>query len=824
MRTILLPFKVKDTENLSWSKGLTSFLKRAYGSSQWSVFYDADKTKELDACRMGSNSDLAPESLLEQNYRYSAILEQIYLRLGAQTGTLQMDFVWYEAEYTSGLSGKKYKQHTVVFEKSAVMYNIGVLLTHVAAKKMVDDYKNGIPYLTKAMSCFEYMSKNFLNSPSQDLTSETTTFLTDICHAEAQELFLLTLVNESESSKKASLISRIARSTASFYEACGSYYENDSGDTLDSVPYGEEKWKSIVKLKAHLYKAISAFNHALVLEQSSKIGMSIAFTKIALSEIKDSLIYKVYVKEEMDLESLKAIIDSKLKSLLKDNDFIYNDVIPTDAKFDSIKAMDAIKPIKWESQLSPYNDQVADLCNSVFKGIIPMVVFENESIYTEKKASLLRAEVDNSDTADWEYQSFIEFTDLPKLITGLEAKYKDGGKTALEDPQCSFMKQQLSSWSNTIHNSKFKNIEYQMDNIISKRNEILSILQSVSPEQKDNTLKIKSSLVQASQSDEKIFANIKPFLEEIKLLDNFPLLWEQFNRFQLQTTEPSLLDMDDGKNEEILSRIKKIKENQETLKLLKEERSRNLKDFKENVSNDDITQKLILHRGKTHDELEEIFEQELDKFKPISTRIEATVFKQSSLINDTKIKLDEIFKMTGIQDKTPEQELRMRNRQEFFEKLEKATAAFVAFDADLPKGLNFYDTLIKMTRELSVASQSNTGISQFSPNHTTSELSHRETSEPLQSTFAKLSVNVTDQMSPASNSSAPTPPPRTYIGGGGIQDKVVLSNSDAPPVPPKPLASGMSSLLGEPSPNGNPTSFYNNPSVFDENLYSKFSR
>lgn len=45
--------------------------------------------------------------------------------------------------------------------------------------------------------------------------------------------------------------------------------------------------------------------------------------------------------------------------------------------------------------------------------------------------------------------------------------------------------------------------------------------------------------------------------------------------------QASLLDLDDSKNQQILDRLHNIKHNQEILRLLKEERTRNLKDFKE---------------------------------------------------------------------------------------------------------------------------------------------------------------------------------------------------------------------------------------------------
>lgn len=812
MKTVIIPLRIKDTESVSWAKGLVSYLKKSYGSGQWSVFYDEEKTKEIDACRTTANSDLAPESLLEQNYKYAAILEQVYLRLGSHSGALQIDFIWYEAEYHPGLADKKYKQRTVVFEKSSVMYNIGVLLTQIAKKKMSDDYKSAVPYLSRAMACFNYMSNHFLNSPSVDCAAENTAFLSILCHAEAQELFLLTLVNGPEPSGRASLISKLAHTAANLYEECQQYYEENYKVGFGTTVYGEDKWKDIITLKVHLYKAVTAYNQLFVLEESKRIGEAISYGNISLEEIKEAVHYKIFVKEEIDVVALKTVIEDKLKSLIKDNDFIYNDLIPSDVTLESIKTMDAIKPISWEEQIKSYlDDDLIELCKGAFKGIVPMEVYENESIYSEEKASLLRKEVETVETADWEYQSFIEFTDLPKLIKDLESKYADGSGSNIDDPQYDLMRQQIESWSKLVQTNKLKNVNEQLQNIVNRRNEILSVLSNVSPDQKENAMKIKNSLLQASQSDEKIFSTINPYLEEVGLLSNPSLLFNVMNRFQSKNTQPSLLDIDDTKNEQILERLSNIKNNQETLRLLKEERSRNLKDFKESLNNDDITQKLILHTGKSAKDIKAFFEEELDKFKPLSSRIEATIFKQTNLINDIKIKLDEIFKLTGIQDKTPEQESLSKERKEFFDKMEKAYTQFMIYTTDLPKGLSFYDTLLKMAKDISSVNRPDQSAGRYVDGLIPPAVPQRSTqSTSLADSLARMSVRDTSNVQ---GQGVPAVPKRNYEGV-----------NSSPPIPPKSLPSGLNGLLGEQKPSSGPTSFYNNPSVFDEDLYSKFSK
>ena len=65
MKPYIIELKLRDTEALSWRKGLSSYLKHNYGSSQVSQLLDDKLVGELDHIRNNANGDLAPEALLE---------------------------------------------------------------------------------------------------------------------------------------------------------------------------------------------------------------------------------------------------------------------------------------------------------------------------------------------------------------------------------------------------------------------------------------------------------------------------------------------------------------------------------------------------------------------------------------------------------------------------------------------------------------------------------------------------------------------------------------------------------------------------------------
>ncbi|CUS24485.1 LAQU0S16e02784g1_1 [Lachancea quebecensis] len=822
MKTLLIPLKIKDTESVNWSKALAAYLKRSYGSSAWSQFFDTKLAEDLDHLRDNANGTLAPEALLEQNFLYYAFLEQLHLRLGNNSTQLKLEFTWYDASYTSQSASQKYTQRTVAFEKSSVLYNVGALMTQVAKDKLESDIKASIAYMSKAFGVFQYLSENFLNSPSVDLQAENTSLLADICHAEAQELFLLKVINGSDVTKHASLIAKLSLMASSIYQKILDMFNGDADTDTPETSYGEPKWKSIISCKCFVYKSISAYNNGLALEQAGRFGEAIGFLQLANDFIISAMAQKLYVKDSIDLESIKSLITDKQKTLIKDNDFIYHDSVPPSISMESVKSMDAVKIQTLPQQLEAYMEKVTEPADALFKGIIPMEVYEKESIYSEQKAALLRKELDVADTADWEYSSFIEFTTLPKLLRDLRDTYTmNGRKSSNGNPQLSIMRDQVRSWSNSVRSSPYNDVESQMKLIIEKRKRVLELLALSPSENKENAVKLKSSLVAASKSDEKLFSFVEPYRHEINLLKSSDALmrkWDQLS--SLQSQEPSLLDIDDTKNEEILSKIGHISEQHEKLKVLKDERLRIVQDLKRDVNEDDITNLIIMKRGASEASLKQLFEKELEKFKPLSTRIEATIFKQNSIINAIKISLDELFKLTGVNEDASESDPNSLERNDLYKKLNQAFTSFSVFANDLPKGLNFYDALLKMTSDLASSS---------SAKRSGDELKIIPPPRQMETDFRQLNLSESSnegQFRAPTGAGLPPVPPRTYSGDSAIG---LNPEHAVPPIPPKRQAYGLAGLMsgGAQSDNQaleqNPTSFYNNPSVFDESLYSRYS-
>ncbi|CCE65533.1 hypothetical protein TPHA_0L01800 [Tetrapisispora phaffii CBS 4417] len=827
----LILLKPKDTEKLKWKKALSNYLQKSYGQLQWKQFYDEKLAKDLDHLRVTANSDLVDQSLLELNYKYYAFIEHLYMRIGASGSKLNMDFTWYEASYSPEDSVTKHSQHSVIFEKACTLFNIGYLLIQIAKENLIDDPKVSISNLSKAAGCFEYISSNFLNSPSIDLNSDITKFLATVCHAEAQELFLMKLLKGDDPKSKSSLISKLSLCTSNMY---GNSLAMIKDTDLKVRDYGLITWNTNIHFKELFYKSVSAYFHSVALEGQNKIGDAIAFSTLAIDLAKSSIPYKSLLKTEFDVEEFLETVTNHSSQLIKDNDYIYHEPIPSSVEITNIKIMDAIKVASWENQLEPYLRETEGDANVLFSGIVPMKVYEKESIYSEAKDNILRKEAEAIEMADLSFSSFVEFTNLPSLLNDLVNGYKTGNYLTSNETQDAFMQQQLESWVTLIRTSSLTEIEKQIDLISEKRSKIHEILKNLPESERENVVKLKTSLIDASQSDEKLFNLIKPNIPEIKLLQDENKLWGIYNGFE-ESHEDSLLDIDDNKNEKILEKINKVKELYENLRLLKEERSRNFQELQAYINEDDITSLIIKNINKGDSDLKLIFNEELQKFNPWKARIEATIYKQSSIINETKIELDDIFKLAGIHENSTKNNLGKEKKKEFFDKIRNAMANFELYSASISKGIQFYDGLLKMTQQM----QDNTTYSYSTPQ----TIPQNQIPPPLipkpnsiESSFSNLSMNNKPQhtntfptQSSMTNHSRPAVP---------LPSNIATTMQSNPPLPPKNLLQDnlppsydstmnhgeRSTGTNENNVRQNPTAFYDNPSVFNEELYSKFSK
>ncbi|CAH2355083.1 vacuolar protein-sorting protein Bro1p [[Candida] railenensis] len=569
MKTSLLSIPSKKTEDVNWTKPINNYLLSIYGNTSEYQQDLATFNSLRQDIKGGLNADV---NGLKIYYKYYSLLELLDLRVPFATLNKhkKISFTWFDS-FQPKLS---YKQYALPFEKASILFNIGSLISEIALKKygdssMDDDsYKEILLLLQQAAGIFQFLGENFLHAPSNDLNQATIKFLIQLMLAQSQELFVLKVISGDMEQKKNSLISKLCKGTASYYEECfkmvshlkskvgdggleENYDEEDEEDeedegngyevrdtALDDFEYdpdanigddstaeGEKiikinsNWISIIEFKKIYYSSLSLYFHGLQCEAGKKFGDAIAYLSKSLdilNEIHSSTLKSISKSRSSSVYELldnykyqKDAIGIKIAELEKDNDFIYHDIIPSKVTLPEIKAMDGVKliPITKNvifNEINEYN------YSNFFTNVVPITIHELMSFYSEEKSQFLRNELDLFDVSNEELSSVMEYLKMPKSLVNLKEIIQSDsniGKNASEltiPPSIIKLAQEISN--------SYSNDLSNKSQIQKIRDEIYSIIQnseSNSSEHKEDLLKLKKSFIEASNRDKGIFELIK---------------------------------------------------------------------------------------------------------------------------------------------------------------------------------------------------------------------------------------------------------------------------------------------------------------------------
>lgn len=102
-----------------------------------------------------------------------------------------------------------------------------------------------------------------------------------------------------------------------------------------------------------------------------------------------------------------ALCTEKKNEAQRDNDLIYNAVVPAIETLPQIDKLQVAKPIQIQEVYSAPDVQKT-IGPDIFIKLIPLSVHESASVYSEEKAKLVRAEVERADTAESEKRSVLD--------------------------------------------------------------------------------------------------------------------------------------------------------------------------------------------------------------------------------------------------------------------------------------------------------------------------------------------------------------------------------------------------------------------------------
>jgi hypothetical protein len=543
---------------------------------------------------------------------------------------------------------KPTSQYSLAFEKASIIFNIAAVLScHGAlqARSVEAALKMAYHSFQAAAGMFNYINENFLHAPSADLSRLSVKTLIGVMLAQAQEIFLERQVTDQ---KKVGLLAKLASQAAYLYsQAVEGVQESISkgvfektwlqlvqvGGAAEATDFRADRLTRL-QIKSNYMSSMSQYYQALADDDANNYGIAISRLNVAETLCKEAhraatgfpasppqgsnlAAETGSIMVELTKRQL-ALIQEKLKSLNRDNDFLYHVPIPDEATLSPIPKMPAAKPIP-VSELYTGSDIQRITGPDLFSKMIPLAVTQAASLYDEEKAKLIRAESERVELANGELEASLDYLRLPGALQALQGNFAEHEVAGPDED--------FRTWCDdvAVHDNPapvFEALAREREAVkssLDKSSKQLDTEESVcekmrSKYEKDwsqqpsarltatlrsDIKRYREALDEGAKTDAQLSAKLKQneieyndMREAVQAGEVDELFRREVAKLRAKTAggggagaEPNLLDAefdDDGPS--VMDQIGKVKEILKKLNLLKKERGQVLKDLKDKVS------------------------------------------------------------------------------------------------------------------------------------------------------------------------------------------------------------------------------------------------
>lgn len=432
----------------------------------------------------------------------------------------------------------------------------------------------------------------------------------------------------------------------------------------------------------------------------------------------------------------RALIQERLSEYNKDNDFIYHSPVPNEASLAPVTNMPAAKAIP-VNELYQGQDVHRIIGPDIFQKIVPMSVTESASLYDEEKAKLVRAEAERVETADGEMAASLDYLKLPGSLDILK-----GGSN-----QDMAVGEDFRTWCEDL--AGHSPFSHSFEELASDKGRIASLLDQSSrgldmeesvcekmrskyggdwTQQPSSRLTMtlrndirnyRGAVNEASTSDTQLHATYRKHeadFDEMRIAAESGEIDVLYQRAMQKAgvtdkvgsgrsfsqSEGNLLDADfeDGSTS-VTHQITSVEELLRKLNLIKRERSSVLKDLKDTVRSDDISQVLILNKRAITSQDHQLFKTELEKFKPYQTRILQANHKQSSVMKELTRTYGTLLQDKRVRSEQNKYETYSKQRNTVMTRYRRASQAFSDLNAGLERARVFYSEMKGTVESLS---------------------------------------------------------------------------------------------------------------------------
>jgi hypothetical protein len=742
MQVPMLSSPLKQTNEIEWIQPIKQHIRSAYGDDPEQFNDECAQLNRLRQDMRGAGQDSAAgRDLL---YRYYGQLEFLDLRFPIDENHIKISFTWFDA-----FTHKPTSQYSLAYEKASIIFNISAVLScHAANQNRHEDtgLKTAYHSFQASAGMFTYINENFLHAPSTDLSRDTVKTLISIMLAQGQEVFIEKQVVDK---KKPGLIGKLAAQAAYLYaEAVQGVQENVSKAVFERV------WLQVVQIKQHHMASVAQYFQAVADYEANKYGEAICRLQAAQHASKEALRIansfpgSVPSNSNLGSETGTILVDMTKKQLasiqellteyVRDNDMIYHQPVPAEANLPSIPKLPAAKPMP-VSELYQGQDIQRIIGPDIFQRIVPMAVTESASLYDEEKAKLVRAEAERIEVADSELVTSLDYMKLPGSLSIIKGTVSTD-ITVDED---------FRTWCSELANHTplipvfevLRTSKTTVLSILDDASKQLDMEESVCEKMRSKygadwtqqpssrltaTLRgdarnYRSAVEEASTSDAQLYATFRQHesdMDEMRSAGETDEADVLYQRAMLKASagkkaagasgtsgqDGDLLgeDFDDEARQSISEQVERVEGLLQKLNLVKRERAQVLKDLKEKVQTDDISNTLILSVKKpiVNPSENPLFKQELEKFRPHQTRILQALHKQQSLLKELGRTYNDLLADRRVRKEQDKYEGFVRQRNSVLAKYKKVFQAFRDLNTGLDRARQFYEEMVETSESL----------------------------------------------------------------------------------------------------------------------------
>ncbi|ROT40511.1 BRO1-like domain-containing protein [Sodiomyces alkalinus F11] len=733
----MISVPLKATNEIDWVTPLKNYIRNTYGDDPERYTEECATLNRLRQDVRGAGKDST--SGRDMLYRYYGQLELLDLRFPVDEHHIKISFTWFDA-----FTHKATSQYSLAFEKASIIFNIAAVLSCYAAHQSRSEesgLKTAYHNFQASAGMFTYINENFLHAPSADLSRDTVKNLISINLAQAQEVFL---EKQAADHKKVGLLAKLASQASTLYtQAVEGIQENVTKAIFERV------WLLMVQIKASFFSSMAQYYQALADIESNQHGAAVARLEAAEKSAKEAGRLATSfpsscppgsnlssdtgaILAEATKRHLSTVQD-KLREMVRDNDYIYQQSVPAEASLAPVGKLPAAKPIP-VSELYAGQDIQRITGPDLFAKIVPFAVTEMASLYDEEKAKLIRAETEKVDLANGELAASFDYLKLPGALQILKGGFDqeilpdDDFKTWCDDvadqenPAAIF--ETLRSEKETIVSLLDKSTKHldMEESVCEKMRSKYESEWSQQPSSRLTTTlrgdirNYREALEEASRSDAQLLAKLRQNEGEFDEMRTAAangevdaLFQRAVNKARVKSSsatspmsnEPNLLDADfEEVGPSVLDQIRHVEDIMKKLHLVKRERNQTLKDLKEKVHNDDISEILILNKKNISNYEQQLFQSELEKFRPLQNRLLQASQKQSSFMKELNSAFNTLLQDKRVRAEQSKYEAVQRQRASAINRYKRAYQEFLDLIAGLQSAKRWYEEMRETVESL----------------------------------------------------------------------------------------------------------------------------